>query len=138
MALRHRLSAAARPLVFALFACALLVRALVPAGWMPGDSAHAGTLQLCFDAGAPDAATLAKITAELAAHKLPVDKHDGDKSQHCDFAASAHALLTPAQAPQIAMPEMAEAPALMASLQLAPGRGLAAPPPPATGPPLHA
>ena len=45
--MRRRMSMADRGRVIALLALALIVRALVPTGWMPVATAHGVTLELC-------------------------------------------------------------------------------------------
>ncbi|HTU13002.1 MAG TPA: hypothetical protein VMG08_19085 [Allosphingosinicella sp.] len=128
-----------------LLACALLLRGLIPAGWMPaGDGL---SIQICADAtGSTDTgfATAAQRQFEQAlgpaADRKAKDRgadHPG-KDQPCAFAGLATAWTgaeAPALAPPIAVAATLEPPAPAAAFV---GRGLAAPPPPATGPPAFA
>jgi hypothetical protein len=133
MGLRHSISATRRTLILAVFACAILVRALVPAGWMPSVGADGGVvISLCTGAGAVDMVLAADGTVH---EKAPV-KHDGANDHPCAFAglAQAFAAADPVVLP-IALPAPVIDPPLMPA-SVAVGRGLAAPPPPQTGPPL--
>ena len=113
---------------------ALLAHCLTPDGWMPVANADGGIVVAICDGHGPGA----NITIPLgkAHHKDPVN---GQGSDHpCAFSgigiADAAPPLPVAAAPQrsvIALPGLPDAVA-------APGRGLAAPPPPATGPPALA
>ena len=70
-----------------------------------------------------------------------VSDHSGHDSQAslasalCDFAALGAPVLPPAPPVVDLLPPVAALPPALARLALLPGRGLAAPPPPATGPP---
>ncbi len=135
-----RRSTASRAPFALLLVCALLLRALIPAGWMP--SADGGfRIELCADTG-PDAAfeqaarqRFEQAVAGAAGHAGD-DERGGDprKDQPCAFAGLALAWTQPdafaLPAPPPA-PAAAPAPALLAAI----GQGLAAPPPPSTGPP---
>lgn len=127
-----------------LLGCALLLRAMIPAGWMP---AGGFGIDVCVD-GTQDSES-ARFTAEaqrlfrqalagtVPAHDRSDGKDGAGKSQPCAFAglalpwigAEAPRLIPPRPAPEIAPPGLAA---------VAVGRGLAAPPPPSTGPPAHA
>jgi len=132
-----RLHPPLRRLALALFACALLLRALIPAGWMP--EAHAGTLRLTICSGTD------LSQAELAAASALLDKGQPKKTpahkadQPCAFAGIAQAADLPDTAAALPIPHRA-ALAIGTPDQTAPapGRGLAAPPPPPTGPPASA
>lgn len=127
----------------ALIGCALLLRALVPAGWMPTRTADGFVLELCSGrmpggtAPQVDAARalLDQALAGTADHR---EKQDGAaKDQPCTFAGLVHAAPPPAalaQLPPVSLPVDLPPPALAAAV----GRGLPAPPPPSTGPPLTA
>ncbi|WP_175578905.1 hypothetical protein [Croceibacterium ferulae] len=120
---------------------ALLAGAGVPRGWMPQASATGITLSLC-SAGLDGAA---RQQALAAAHALLADaldkagNHDSDQpapDDPCPFAAApTPPLPLAAEVPVIAPGPMAEAVLQPAAVTI--GHGLAAPPPPATGPPLH-
>jgi hypothetical protein len=116
--------------VAALFALVLLARLLVPAGWMP--SAQDGRwISICSGSGE----AMVWIDADGTAH---ADKDGGDqhKDGSCVFSAASLAFSLPA-APFVvaALPAYVAAPVL-ALPSVAIGRGLAAPPPPKTGPPV--
>jgi hypothetical protein len=117
---------------------AMLVRAMVPAGYM---LAHADTgsgryltITMCIEhGGAPQVIDL-DTGKSVDPSKLPA-KSKGDRNQPpCVFAASAHV------APPVSFIQPVEFAAehvveFGAVIDVRPGRGIAAPPPPATGPP---
>lgn len=128
--------------VAALLAFALIVKLLVPTGWMPAFGSQGISLELCGGYGPPPPA-LARAM-EHAAHRMAAghDQHkQHDKQGHdqpCAFAGLSFAAVD-AQAPMlpIVLPPRLAAPSLTAPI-VAIGRGLAAPPPPSTGPPALA
>lgn len=111
---------------------ALLLAALVPAGFMPAVSARTGglTIVLCTGNGAVNVS--ADALADDGAAKAPLaPAHD----QPCNFAALTAPALAP---PLLALPLLLPLPRAVLPLPLRlvrVGRGLPAPPPPATGPP---
>lgn len=119
-----------------LVAFALMVRILVPAGYMAAAGAGgAPAIVICTGEGA----LAITVEADGTARKTPVDDGHSDTSQSdhpCAFAGAT----TPLAAPSLALAaaplavEAAAAPSLPAHQR--PGLGLAAPPPPTTGPPL--
>jgi hypothetical protein len=113
----------------AAMAALLVVRALVPLGWMP--SAEAGHwVSLCSGAGE----TMAWVDGAGKIHK---DKAPGKPVSHapCAFAGLGLGFDAPADlAMAMPMPSGILGMPLWA-LYLAIGQGLAAPPPPKTGPP---
>lgn len=127
--------------VLALLACALLLRVLVPAGWMP--VAHDGVLRL-----EPCPAWKPPARAQAVRHAPAHTPHGaigeaGDDSSHgggssdqpCAFAGLSSPLAQADIASAIAsVPARALLP--IPHLLVGIGRGLAAPPPPSTGPPL--
>lgn len=132
----------ANALLLALVGAALMARALVPAGWMPVGTAHGLTIELCSGrTPGGDAQQLGAAQALLDAALAGTADHKGKSDaseQPCAFAGLAHAAPPPAATPAPPAP-LADAPevppfALVAAI----GRGLTAPPPPATGPPLTA
>lgn len=136
MARLDRMTRLRAPLVL-LLGCALLLRALIPAGWMPTQNG----VQLCIDyadgAGArfqQEAQRLLDTAlAGTAGHKR------GDESRRdlpCAFAGLAIADVPPAGI-ELAHVSLPAAPAPAPLLSAAIGRGLAAPPPPSTGPPAR-
>lgn len=127
------------PLMWAA-AMALLLRAMMPAGWMPSLGGDTGLVLVpCGGwAAAPKAATAHNEHHQTAGHSqhrpAPHDDHGKKADQPCAFASLGSAW-TPTDGPSLISPPRL-APALTpARLSLTPGRGLAAPPPPATGPP---
>jgi hypothetical protein len=127
-ALRHyiRRNRAAFAWVMAL---TIAVRALMPVGWMP--SATAGqVISICTG----DGVSAAVIGADGKIHKSDPAKAD-HKDSPCTFAGTGLALAKLAAAiPALTLPPLVEESAVF-SEQQSPGRGLAAPPPPKTGPP---
>lgn len=128
-----------------LVAAALLLRIAVPAGWMPASDAEGGMrITLCTGYGMVQA----WVDDEGKIHRSPPNARgagndgskDGGKSapDHCPFTASALSL---AQATTPDLPEIQPQPHVLPALErleTIPGRGLAAPPPPQTGPPALA
>lgn len=112
-----------------LLALALAVRVLVPAGWMPAASAQGFAITLCSVSGAETV----WVDRDGKLHKQ-APKTSGD--QHCAFAGLA-APLTGSDTPVLTAPFAHEDRAAIQSLPASPGQGLAAPPPPATGPPAY-
>ena len=106
-----------------MLALAIALRLLVPQGWMP---APAGGLMICSGQMA---------SSDHRTHDVPA-KPTEDRS--CAFAALGLAAAPPAaSADPVAPPAIAaEEPTLTEVVAI--GRGLAAPPPPATGPPAFA
>lgn len=85
-------TAAYRSLAATLALSAMLLRALLPMGWMPAPSAAGGpTLIIC--------------TMDGPQHRVPASNHDGqdDHGTVCPFAAAAH-LAPPQAAPALALP----------------------------------
>ena len=125
--LRQSGSTWAMPLIL----CALLMRMVIPAGWMPTvDSAGYTRITICADAGRQDA----WIDASGDLHKSDpgTQKHS---QQPCVFAGLGAALAMPILG-ALDLPLAVNATAcLLICALVAIGRGLAAPPPPATGPP---
>jgi hypothetical protein len=131
---RHLL--ARRPVFLALAALALAVKVLVPPGFMaaPAESAANGfPLVLCTGHGALvlDAADASSTDRRKAPDQKP--SHDGP----CTFAGHSVAAPAPALAASgvVEFADYARAAPSATPSDLAPGRGLAAPPLPARGPP---
>ena len=128
-----------------LLVCALLLRALIPAGWMPAANGSFG-LELCAGMGEDGAGArfrqeaqrvLDQALAGSAQHRNGDRSDDSQKHQPCAFSGLAMAFAPPETA-ALTMPPAVGASLRPASFTAAPGRGLAAPPPPATGPPAFA
>ncbi|MGL4312833.1 MAG: DUF2946 family protein [Sphingomonas sp.] len=128
-----RTFAHSRPVIAAIiFACAMLARLAVPSGYMIGADAARGlpTIEICTGHGA---ATLANDTPTGSPTKN--DPHQTGADHFCAFAGASVALDT---APLLAaLPPVVLVAAMPVAITglLIPGRGLAAPPPPKTGPP---
>ena len=118
-------------MVLALLLCALFARALVPAGWMPAIAGEGYTITLCTGAGAMSV----WVDGEGQVHKQKPSNSDRT-DQPCAFAGFLNAATLPdmigGPAPFVAY---AAVQAILPVTTLAIGRGLAAPPPPPTGPP---
>ncbi|MGJ3647865.1 DUF2946 family protein [Sphingomonas sp. GlSt437] len=109
---------------YALTLLALLFKSYVPSGFMV---AQGGTIVICTGIG--------PMTMADPRHDAPAapDK----KSDHCcPFAGNAAPPLPPATVPLLAMPGPDQARVADAALDIVPGRGLAAPPPPSRAPPF--
>jgi hypothetical protein len=124
-----------RTLALAVIACALLARLLVPQGWMPVETARGWTLTLCSGSGPMQ-------MGDASAAAMKPMHHGGDDRDHapgdhpCAFSSLALALDEP-PLPLLDLPRpLLGAWTAWAGFAVAIGRGLAAPPPPATGPPL--
>jgi hypothetical protein len=106
----------------------LLLRTAVPAGWMvsatPGEAFE---IVICTADGA------VTMTGELPPENAPKDSKSGE----CLFSALNAAATGPADCETPVTTAEADA-ALAVDRSASPGRGLAAPPPPATGPPATA
>lgn len=131
-----------------LVAMALLVRSLVPAGYMlaPDHSTHFWPVVLCSGSG-PAELTAPTTSADAhgdAAHHAGEGHHkqdggapgsDHQREQPCAFSGlgtlAAPSDLSPSAPWARVLAGVILPPALMATV----GQGLAAPPPPATGPP---
>jgi len=125
-----------RGLAVVLLVCALAMRMLVPSGFMIAPGAHGAILVLCPGQGATPAA----VPHHMAMPGHDVTKHGGDHqgktADHpCAFAsAGAAADLVSMVHPAAPTTRADFAPALF-GVSAQPGLGLAAPPPPKTGPP---
>ncbi|RVT43689.1 hypothetical protein [Sphingobium algorifonticola] len=118
-------------IMLALLLCALFARALVPAGWMPAIAGEGYTITLCTGAGAMSV----WVDGDGQVHKQKPSNTDRT-DQPCSFAGFLNAAT---------LPDMVGAPVpflaygiariVLPVTTLAIGRGLAAPPPPPTGPP---
>lgn len=111
-----------------LLGLALALRVLVPAGWMPSAEGRGFAITMCSGSGMETA----WVDADGKVHKQ-APAQGGD--QHCAFAGLGAPMLG-SDIPVPAMPTARAnaAPGVTQSLASI-GQGLAAPPPPATGPP---
>ncbi len=133
-----------RGLAVMLVACALMVRMLVPSGFMIAPSADGmPTIIVCPGQGpmAPMAPMAPMTTSAMAGHDMHHkggDQHDRSADHPCCFAPAAAAIdLAAAVHPVAPAPVAAFTPPLFHAFAR-PGLGLAAPPPPKTGPPTLA
>lgn len=116
-----------RTCVLLMALVAMSLRAAMPAGYMLTDSNGQVVVSLCNGGS---------MTLDLGRSK-GAKSEQGKQSHHdapCPYTAVAHAAAPPADA--IAIAFQATAIVLTTPRDVQPGRGLAAPPPPATGPPL--
>lgn len=114
-------------LALLLATLALAMRVVVPAGFMVSEGAAGPTIVICSGTG-PMAMALPGMPA----------KHDGkaDKADHpCAFTAAHVAAPAPIAPGDVLAPIAASAAPIIAVGTVRPGLGLAAPPPPKTGPP---
>lgn len=113
-----------------LLAIALFVRLLVPAGWMPA-AGQGYAIMLCTDMGA----AIAWVDEDGNVRK-DAPAPSGTPDHHCTFAGFSAALTAPDwPGSAIALADLAN-PTTKAAFDTATiGHGLAAPPPPPTGPP---
>lgn len=125
-----------RRIALFLVACALLFRVAVPAGWMPEANARGITLAWCSGMGDSAPAEARALIAKAVGEK-DTPKHKPASEQPCAFSAAAHPIASADPAP-LPVPAAREPVAIHPALRPIPGRGLVAPPPFATGPPLHA
>ncbi len=114
----------------------LLLRVLVPSGWMPVATPNGGfAVTLCIDGGAVSAWIDADGRLHQAAKADGPSKDMPGKDAPCAFAATGLPPLPALTIDVAARVAMVVAAPLRRETVVAIGRGLAAPPPPATGPP---
>lgn len=125
-----------RPFALALIALALTVRALIPTGWMPVVGEKGFAITIC--AGGEMQTMWMDGQGKL--HKAdPSKKKDGGTSgQDCPYASLTAAAIPALSGYAAIVPVPAESERAGLPGEVAIGHGLAAPPPPATGPPLTA
>ena len=116
---------------------AMLVRAIVPAGYMLAEADTPNgrylVVQMCDGHGAAQVVDL--DTGELLdASKLPGKSDSKTSGTPCVFATSAP-MASPVAAAESIVFQREFAADFVVVLSVAPGRGIAAPPPPSTGPP---
>ena len=123
-----RESAIGRGIFAALFLCALAIRVMVPAGFMPTTTAHGVVVSLCAGQSSDHQA--------LDLGKKVPGQHKGNADSPCSFAAGlGGGLLDTSSVPlSVPLPSVAALPLGRAIADLVVHR-LAAPPPPALGPP---
>lgn len=127
---RLRASPLRANIALSLVAFALLLRIAVPAGWMPAAAGSGYAITLCTGMGAISA----WVDDEGRVHKEK--PADAQSDQPCVFSGFSAALDLPALDGTLVVPPLAIVTLFVlpiASVTI--GRGLAAPPPPSTGPP---
>ncbi|MBY8827056.1 hypothetical protein K7G81_02855 [Hephaestia sp. CMS5P-6] len=125
-----------RRLLLALFACAMVLRIAIPEGWMPITDASGTRLTICTGMGPVETMADMAGMAGMSHHKAPIGHDQGDHP--CTFAGLGLAAALPDLPPAPKLPVTIAVPTLIVLGVIAVGRGLAAPPPPATGPPALA
>jgi len=123
-----------------LAALSLLVRLIVPAGFMPmANAGGAPTLVICTGQGPMVMPMPAAMQmAGMADHQAPAD-HDGDMANHgCFLAAVGGAVDIAVPVAPLPLPFVVAVAQTIQTFVARPGLGLAAPPPPKTGPPIPA
>jgi len=121
-------------LALLLLAFALLLK--MPAGFMPQANAQGVAFGWC-NAVSPEIAAEGKKLLEQALADRPAPKHDSKTDEPCPFAAATQPMAAADPLPLLA-PVPFSASLYVPQPSPAPGRGLAAPPPLSTGPPLLA
>lgn len=121
-------------MAFAMVAVSL--RVLIPAGYMPGGPGEAAII-LCTAQGV-QTVYVGPDGQRAEQPDTPADGHSGKTSADhpCAFSGLAQAFSAEVAAAVAPALPVAAAPILGPTSRTAPGRGLAAPPPPSTGPPL--
>ncbi len=128
-----------RTIALALLACALALRLLVPAGWMPVADAQGLHLVLCSGSGPLEMPSPHVLPAMAGMHQAGHTGHDhhhqGMPDHPCAFAGLGLALAEPVLPMLAPVAIAAQTLVTLIPAAVAVGRGLAAPPPPPTGPP---
>lgn len=139
MAALRTLTATHRRWLLLLFACAMLVRVLIPTGWMPIADAQGFHIVLCSGAGPMTPAANVSLDHAMAGmHHDPSPEHHSQGPEHpCAFAGVTAAIEAPTLAAPLPPVRTRATPAPTRAL-ITVGHGLAAPPPPQTGPPTFA
>jgi hypothetical protein len=124
-----------RALSALLLAAVLLGRLLVPGGWMPERTAQGFAIAMCSGSGPMQAWLDQGGHLHSGKPDKPNDDHAKDPCPYGALSAAGQVPAGPAaEAPVLAAVEAPAQPARAVAI----GRGLAAPPPFATGPPLSA
>ncbi|SFO06409.1 hypothetical protein [Sphingomonas sp. OK281] len=139
MAALRTLTATHRRWLLLVFACAMLVRALIPTGWMPVADAQGFRIVLCSGTGPTIPSAQAPMEHAMAGmhHRKSSEHHSQGPEHPCAFAGVTPAIDMPTLAAPLPPVRIRATPAL-ARVLVTIGHGLAAPPPPQTGPPPFA
>ncbi|MFM2098973.1 MAG: hypothetical protein RLZZ366_512 [Pseudomonadota bacterium] len=116
----------------ALVVLALAMRVIVPAGWMPSAMSGHATFTLCTGTGMVEA-----WVDEGGKIRKSLPGKGKATGEPCAFAGAGGVYITTALAAASPMPLFAAALLVIDATQVAVGQGLAAPPPPSTGPPAR-
>lgn len=127
-----RVSSPFRNIAAALIVLALALRVIIPSGFMPS-SERGFALTICT--GMDTQTVWMDKSGKL--HKEDPSKGKSAEHQPCALAGTAVAGDAPEHAGFIAMSPVAMAAPVFASREISVGHGLAAPPPPAIGPPSY-
>ena len=133
-----------RAVVLALLALILLASNVFPAGWMPDREADGTFVVRICSQGLTEAQrtrfeALAQARVDHAMHGADQDSGDDHQaaSDPCPYGVVANAFAVPPVPPPMAEPvEGIEADLPLLASNVGIGMGLAAPPPPSTGPPI--
>lgn len=128
-------SMSGRRVALFLVACALVLRLLVPSGWMPVANAGGVALNWCSGVNHAVPADAEAMLASALGDKAAPKHKPAPPDQPCAFAAAAQPADTLAALPIVAPPSAQAAVPAVPALEIFPGHGLAAPPPLSTGPP---
>jgi hypothetical protein len=122
-------------LMVAILFAALMLRIAVPQGWMPAQMADGWRIVLCSGSGPMEMSGMPAAMAMPGMKHMPAGHDHGTAEHPCAFSALALALAEPV-APSLPEPMVAATAWLLALGRIVTlGHGLAAPPPPSTGPP---
>jgi hypothetical protein len=121
-----------------LAAVLLVVQALIPNGFMPVFGADGPRIMLCTGQGLQGAALPDNAPAAMRALADAMDGEQAPENDNtpCDYAAVAGPIAMAGPAAASPVPPVDAGPAFPPAGLVAIGTGLAAPPPPPTGPPL--
>lgn len=126
-------------LLGALALMAMVVRGLIPSGYMlaaPQQDGQFVNIVICHGDGTGyTPAVLDLKTGDYVDPDKQSGQSDAGKNSTCPYAMTAHFAL-PDLAGNLDKPAQTEIPYRAVFASIVPGRGLAAPPPPARGPPL--
>ena len=133
-----------RAVVLALLALILLASNVLPAGWMPDREADGTFVVRVCSQGLTEAQRTrfeAIVQARVDHAMHGADQHSGDDHQAasdpCPYGVVANAFAVPPVSPPMVEPvEGIEADLPLLTSNVGIGMGLAAPPPPSTGPPI--
>lgn len=131
-------SAPIRAITVALLVCVLALRVAIPSGYMFDQEATGWPRLVACPADSPVPKAMAAMPGK-SGHATHKHRHQGSAADHpCAFAAASAAVDLAALPAPLLLPAEQVEPAALLYLFARPGLGLAAPPPPKTGPPALA